>query len=102
MLELYKIKEIPHGTFPLSFNIIYRYQWEEPFAMEKLNCEKYQRDYFCEGRNTRKIVMCKDKIVIPKQLQKYLVKWYHTYILHPGLDQTKVTDLQHLYWTGIR
>ena len=42
MLEIYNTKEIPDGTFPLSFNIIDRYQWEDHIRMEKLSCTEYQ------------------------------------------------------------
>ena len=45
--------------------------------------------------------MYRDKIVIPLKLQKYVVKWYHTYLLHPGLDKTEVIIYQHLYLPGI-
>ena len=74
MLELYDIKEIPDGTFPLSFNIIYRYQQEDPLQMETLNCTEHQKVYLCGIRNIIKLVTCKDTIVIPQQLQRYLVK----------------------------
>ena len=30
------------------------------------------------------------------------MKWYHTYLLHPGLDRTKAMIFQHLYCPGIR
>ena len=29
------------------------------------------------------------------------MKWYHTYLLHPGLHHTEATIIQHYYWTGI-
>ena len=40
MSELYKIEELPEGTFPLSFNLLERYQREDPFLTEKLKCAK--------------------------------------------------------------
>ena len=58
--------------------------------------------YFCEGRNTIEIVMYKDKIAIPQKLQKYVVKWYHMYLIHPGLDRIYALIFQHLYCPGIR
>ena len=85
--ELYDIDELPEGMFPISSNIIDRYQREDPVLSEKLNSVEYQKGYFCGGRNTIKLVTCKNKIVIPQKLQKYVVKWYGTYLLHPGLDQ---------------
>ena len=30
------------------------------------------------------------------------MKWYHTYLLHPGLDRTEAMICQYLYWSGIR
>ena len=45
--------------------------------------------------------MYKNKIVIPQKLQKYVMKWYHTYLLHPRLDITEAMIRQHLYWKGI-
>ena len=30
------------------------------------------------------------------------MKWYHTYLLHLGLDQTEEMICQHLYCSGIR
>ena len=46
--------------------------------------------------------MCKDKIVIPSKIQSYVVHWYHTYILHPGMDITEAMICKHLYWTNIK
>ena len=74
MSELKDINELPCGTFPLSFKLIHRYQWEDPFLSEKLNSAEYQKCYFCGVRHTIKIVTCKNKIVIPQKLQKYIVK----------------------------
>ena len=88
MSEIYDIKEVPGGTFSLSFNFIDWYQREDPFRTEKVNCTKYQKGTFCEGRNTIEIVTYKDKILIPQKLLKYVVKWYHKYLLHPGMYRT--------------
>ena len=30
------------------------------------------------------------------------MKRYHTYLIHPGLDQTEAMIFQHLYWPGIK
>ena len=43
-----------------------------------------------------------DKIVIPSKLQSYVVHWYHTYLLHPGMDRTEAMICQHLYFPEIR
>ena len=49
MSELYIIDELPDGIFPLSLEIIDRYQREDILLQEKLNFAEYQKDYFCGG-----------------------------------------------------
>ena len=93
--ELYDIDELLESMFSLSFNIIDGYQREDPFLSEKLNSAEYQKGYFRGDRNTIRLVTYKNKIVIPQKLQKYVVKWYHTYLLHTGLDQTEAIICQH-------
>ena len=40
--------------------------------------------------------ICKnDKTVVPTILQKFVVNWYHTYLLHPGKERTEATIRQH-------
>ena len=31
-----------------------------------------------------------------------MVNWYHTYLLHPGMDRTEATISHHLFWTKLR
>ena len=67
--ELYNIDGLQYFTFPLSFNLIDRCKWEDPFLLEKIKCRKYQNGYFCGGHNTLELIKYKDKIVIPQKLQ---------------------------------
>ena len=96
MSEIYDIKELPEGVFPLSFKIIDRYQREDPILTGKLTCSECEKVSLCGGINNFELVTFKDKIVIPQLLQKYVVKWYHTYLLNPGLDITEMMICQHL------
>ena len=41
------------------------------------------------------------KILIPQKIQKYIVKWYHKYLLHPGLDRTEAMIIQNVQQPGI-
>ena len=70
MSEIYDIEELPEGTFPLYFNLIYRYQQEDPFLTENLKCTEYTKGTFRGGRNTIDLITYKYKIVIPQKLQK--------------------------------
>ena len=50
MLELYDIKELPDGMFPLSLNLIDHYKQEYPLLTEKIKCATYKRVIFAEAR----------------------------------------------------
>ena len=93
---------MPEFTFPLYFKLIDRYQREDPILTGKLTCAEHKKDSFRGGRNTIKRITYKNEIVIPQQLQRYIVKCYHTYLLHTIRDQTEAMICQHLYWTDIR
>ena len=96
MPKLYDIYELPERNFPLSFKLIDFCQREDPFLQAKLICVNYQNGYFRGGRNTIEVVTYRDKIVIPQQLQRYLVKLYQNYLLHPVLDRMEAVIHQHL------
>ena len=48
------------------------------------------------------LITCKDKIFIVSIPQRYGLHWYHTYILHSGMDRTEAMIPPHLYWRAIR
>ena len=41
-------------------------------------------------------------IVIPKQILKSLLEWYHNVLCHPGKTRTELTIGQHFYWKGLQ
>ena len=54
--------------------------------MEKIKSNIQNRLFFVGGNTINNIIKCKNKIVIPQKIQKYVVNWYHTYFLRTGLD----------------
>ena len=54
------------------------------------------------GGTTKQLACYKDKIVIPKMLQKHVIDWYHTVLCHPGINRTEETISQHLWWPKMR
>ena len=52
--------------------------------------------------NTNNIIITrKNKIFVTGNPPKYVVNWYHMYLVHPVLDQTEEVIYQHLYWNII-
>ena len=71
--------------------------------MAKYEDGTYHKGYFRGGINIDlSLIKCEDNIVILSILKRYVLHWYHTYILHPGIDITEAMICQHLYWPGIR
>ena len=99
MSEINEIKEVPEGTFPIDLKLIHRYQLAEPSLMDKYEDGTYHKGSFCgDIYEYLSLVTCKDKIVAPSKLQSYVLHWYHTYLLHPGMCRTEAMIYQHLYW----
>ena len=40
--------------------------------------------------------------MIPKQLQRRIVQWYHDTLSHLGETQTELTIAQYFYWKNLR
>ena len=56
----------------------------------------------CGGGN-KQIHICKnDRIVVPTILKKYVVNWYHKYLLHMGEDFTGANISHNYYWPNLR
>ena len=57
------------------------------------------------GTNSRfswRHVMTRCNWRIIGSLQKRVLEWYHTTLLHPGINRTEETIRQHLWWSTIR
>ena len=89
--------------FLFNLKLIKTYQRLEPSITAKYKDDTYQKGSFCGGSKFYlKLVTCKDKIVILSKLQRYVLHWYHTYLLHTGMNRTEAMISQHLYWPEIR
>ena len=89
--EINDIKEISEDSFSINLQLIQKHQREGYSITDKYKYGTNHKGYFCGGSNIDlKIITCKDRIVITSKLQTYVVHWYHTYLLHPGMDRTEV------------
>ena len=103
MSEINDIEEIPEGNFPINLKLIQKHQRTEASITAKYKDGTYHKDYLLGVSIIYlKLITCKDKIVIPPKLQSYVVHWYHTYLLHPGMYRTEAMICQHFYWPDIR
>ena len=70
--------------------------------MAKYKYVKYHKGSFCGVNNIYiSLITCEDNILITSILQSSVLHWYHTYLLHPGIDRTEAMICQNYYWPGI-
>ena len=64
--------------------------------MAKYYYGTYHKSSFYGGSITGlNLITCENYIVIPSKIKKYVLHWYHTYLLHPGMDITEEMILRH-------
>ena len=42
-----------------------------------------------------------NRIVVPEELRKTMLSWYHETLNHPGISRMKATIKKHFYWPGM-
>ena len=47
------------------------------------------------------LICFNNKIVVPKDLQKRMVQWYHTTLNYLGESRIELTISQHFYWKSL-
>ena len=97
MSEINDIEELPEGTLPINLKFIKKNHWLEPSIIAKNKTGTSHKGYFRVGSNVDlKLIVCKDNIVLLQKLQSYVLHWYHTYLLRPGMNRTQAMTCQHL------
>ena len=102
LAERYFDDKLDSDTFPLTYQTIYKYQHKYNEVVEKLKRANYHNKYFCGGWNTFMLIYKNNKISAQKIIWRYVVNWYHTYILYPGMERTESTINKQYYWNNLR
>ena len=96
-------EEIPDWINPINLKLIQKVQQTDKQLLQKARTHSdYSLRSFRGGGKIRQLICKKDKIVVPEELQKRMVQWYHEYLCHPGETRTELTINQHFTWTGLR
>ena len=98
LLVLSKDNFPPH-THLLNYKTIMQHQQEDKDLLATAQRDKLYvvKDFTAAGR-VCKLIYLKDKIGVPKTLQKHVVQWYHVQLCHPGETHTGQTIRQHFTW----
>src|SRR5210317_352670 len=101
--ETVKDKKVEY--YPLRFKTILKHQKEDEELLKSAEANvnnNYHIKTFRGGEKKYPLLCYAGKILIPKTLQKRIVEWYHTTLLHPGETRTELTIRQHFTWKGLR
>ena len=103
MSEINNTDELPKDNSPINLKLIQKYQRTEPSIGSKYKDGMFHKSSLREVSNIHlELIICKDNIFIPSKILSYVLHWYHTHLLHPGMDITEAMNRHHLYWTAIR
>jgi len=92
--------ELPADIYPLQMSLLSHEQDKDSSIQNALqDCNtNYIRKEVRGGSKRHKVVFCNDKIVVPRSLRKRLIDWYHTTLMHPGINRTEQTIKMHFIW----
>jgi len=86
------------SIYPLTVSEIAEAQKEDASLQALAKSDKYKMQLV---ETTQ--VLCKEgKLVIPKNLRRRAVEWYHHYLQHPGSTRLEETLRGSMYWKGMR
>ena len=104
LLECFGTKKTEEPDFhPLNYQKLQKAQEADKAIMKILKLENslYKLQDFHGGGKTTSLVCYKNKIVVPAQLQRHVIMWYHTTLCHPGINRTEETiGLQYAEFKG--
>jgi hypothetical protein len=96
----YDIEEQNFDAHPLSFSMLDKAQRLDKTLMKALHLDKklyHLHSFHGEGK-TKDLISYKEKMVVPKKLQRHIFDWwYHTVLCHPGINRTEDAIGQHLW-----
>jgi hypothetical protein len=97
--------DIPSTIYPLRYSFLEQEQRKDKDLMAHIGkasspfCLKAFRG---GGKHYDLIVTENTKIVVPKQLQKRVVTWYHETLCHPGETRTEQTIRLNFNWKNLQ
>jgi len=101
-LFAFDVEDLP-TVYPLSYAEISEEQRKDDELQERyLRLGTHQKKTFVTSNKSFELITKRDKIVLPKTLQRKAVEWYHETLLHPGESQTELTIAQHFHWHDMR
>ena len=91
--------DIEEEAFPMLPKQIRRHQQADEQLINLFNTKDEYKSTEVEGV---KLITYKGRIYIPETLKHDVMKWYHTYLMHPGATRMLSSIQTTMHWHGIR
>ena len=106
MSELYANDQaLLADAYPLRNSNVHRLQLEDA-DLVRLSTQntsgKYGTRILRESDEDLSLITYKDRICVPKKLQRITAEWYHGLLMHPGSSRTLATLQVYYYWKSMR
>ena len=94
----------PVDYHPLNYQHLAKAQLADKSLMKKAQQKDtvYLPREFHGGGKVISLICFHGKIVVPARLTTHVIRWYHTTLIHPGIERTEATISQHLFWNDMR
>lgn len=93
--------ELAENAYPLRFSLISREQQKDSALLKRLNDPGFTLKQVRGGNHTHDLIYYRDRIVVPRTLQKRIMEWYHIMLMHPGVTRTEQTIQQNFTWPNL-
>ena len=102
--DCFPTEEPDHTKHPISYRQLELAQHSDKKLMKLFQDDKpgYHMSEFHGGGKDWSLICYNEKIVVPKQLQRHVMDWYHSVLCHPGINRTEERIGQHLWWPKMR
>lgn len=98
--ECLSIDNLPFDAFPLRYDLIRSEQQKVRDLIKRVDKpnDLILRTFVGGGTVSELICDKNGKIIIPTSLQKRVLNWYHSRLVHPGRDRLYESIFQHFNW----
>ena len=89
-----------NDKFPLATDLMQFYQQRDKDLQNKL--KNNNKLYTTKTVERYDLVHYNDKILVPEALKERVLDWYHTMLVHPGVDRMEASIRAVFTWKGLR
>jgi len=100
-LSYMTVREAKSEEFPMHPHLIRKEQNKDNDLKRNIKEDQNKR-YSKKKVEGVELIHFEGKIFVPKTLRERIIRWYHTYLVHPGRTRMEATIRQIFTWPGLK